>query len=113
MGRILDAGRVFHKDDKVAAAGKALFYITGTTTLKDTFSDPDLSVKNANPLTLGSDGRLPAEVFGSGSYTVRVNDINGALVWAEDDIQPNTGTAETAVTFTSGDATPTVGAGYT
>jgi len=87
MGRILDAGRVFHKDGKVAASGTATFYTTGTTTLKGTFSDAALSVANANPLTLNSEGRLPAEVFGSGSYTVTVKDVGGGSVWSEDDVR--------------------------
>jgi len=82
MGRILDAGRVFK-----APGGQAYFYTTGTTTLKATFSDAALAVQNANPLTLDAEGRLPAEVFGTGSYTVRVVDTNGALVWTEDDVR--------------------------
>lgn len=89
MGRILDAGRVYKNDvGVIAASGKAYFYTTGTTTLKLTYSDTSLSTQNANPLTLKSDGRLPAEVFGRGSYTVRVNDVNGALAWTEDDLEP-------------------------
>ena len=88
MGRILDAGRVFHKDGIPAAGGTAVFYKTGTTTKKTTHSDPAYTVDNSNPMTLGSDGRLPAETFGIGSYTIRVTDVNGALIWAENDVQP-------------------------
>jgi len=87
--RILEVGRVFKKldSDEVAAAGKAFFYETGTTTLKDTFSNVGLTATNANPMTLGSDGRLPAEAFGSGSYTARINDADGDLAWTDDDIR--------------------------
>jgi len=88
MGRILDAGRVFHKDGKVAAAGTATFYATGTTALKLTYSNAAQTVANVNPITLDSDGRLPVEVFGSGTYTVSVKNISGGSVWSEDEIEP-------------------------
>jgi len=86
MGRILDAGRVFVKDGKVAASGTATFYTSGTTNKKDTFSDSARTATNANPIILNSDGELPTEVFGSGAYTVTVKDVNGGGVWTEDDV---------------------------
>lgn len=83
--RILDPGRPFFDDDR-AAGGRVFFYSNRTTTLKTTYSDLAQTVANTNPITLDSDGRLPVEVFGHGPYTVRVNDINGDVIWDEDDI---------------------------
>jgi len=86
MGRILDAGRVFVKDGKVAAAGTASFFASGTATKKLTYSDAARKVENTNPITLNADGELPVEVFGSGAYTVTVKDVNGGAVWSEDNV---------------------------
>jgi len=83
MGRILDAGRIYE-----GIAGTLTFYTTGTTTLKATFSDSALSVQNANPLTVDADGRISEEVFGFGPYTVLHKDVNGAVLWSEDDVNP-------------------------
>lgn len=88
MGRILTPGRVFRvrTTDAVASGGSATFYESGTTTKKAIYTDLALSTQSANPVTLDSNGRLPNEVFGTGSYTVRVVDANGSLIWTEDDI---------------------------
>lgn len=89
MGRLLDPGRVFQDNNGApAASGTLTFYTTGTTTLKDTFSDSTLTTTNVNPLALGSDGRLNVEVFGTGTYTIRLADVNGATQWSEDDVRP-------------------------
>ena len=104
MGRILDAGRVYEKDGIPAASGSIYFYTNGTASAKTTYSDAALTVENDAILTLNSQGRLPAEVFGLGLYSVRVIDTNGATVWTEDDVgeapaaesyTPSGGTART------------------
>lgn len=101
MGRIFEAGRVFEDTaGRIVADGKLHFYTTNTTTRKNTFSDSAETTANANPITLGSDGRTPAEIFGSGTYTVTLKDVNGATVWSNDDVKP-ANTADAAdVTFT-------------
>lgn len=86
MGRIIAIGRVWHKDGKVAAAGTATFFASGTATKKLTYSDVARTVENVNPITLNVDGELPVEVFGSGAYTVTVVDVNGGSVTSENDV---------------------------
>lgn len=56
------------------------FYITGTTTRTNTYSDAGLTSANANPVTLGSDGRIP-EIFTTQVRTKCVfKDVNGATI---------------------------------
>lgn len=87
--RLLDPGRVF-KDaaGNILSGGTVTFYTTGTTTLLATYSDISQATQNANPITIDSDGRLPVEVFGSGTYSIRVADSNGTTIWTENDIAP-------------------------
>lgn len=85
--RLFEAGRVFETDDhQPVAAGRLFFYSNGTTTLKAVYTDAAKTIQAANPLTLNSNGRLPYDVFGDGLYSVRLNDVNGDVVWSEDDV---------------------------
>src|SRR6185312_7220983 len=59
--------------------GTVAFYIPGTTTFKDTFSDDALTVLNTNPVPLDAAGR--ASVWGSGSYRQIVKDALGNTIW--------------------------------
>lgn len=61
------------------AGGTVTFYVPNTTTPKDTWSDPDETTLNDNPLTLDSSGE--AIIYGSGSYRQIVKDANGNLIW--------------------------------
>lgn len=47
------------------------YYVVGTTTREDTFTTAALTVANSNPVTLGSDGRIP-EIFFSQTRMKRV-----------------------------------------
>lgn len=49
----------------VGSGYKLFFYETGTTTLKTTYSDEDLTVANTNPIILNSAGRPDVDVWGS------------------------------------------------
>jgi hypothetical protein len=49
----------------VGSGYKLFFYETGTTTLKTTYSDEDLTVANTNPIVLNSAGRPNVDVWGS------------------------------------------------
>lgn len=61
------------------------FYETGTLTLKDTYSDVDLSVANENPLTLNSLGSAPTEIWlGEGAYRAILRTPSGGTVWDRD-----------------------------
>ena len=45
------------------SGAQLFFYRVGTSTKKDTYSDSDKTIANANPLVLDSAGRLPSDVF--------------------------------------------------
>jgi microcystin-dependent protein len=61
------------------AGGSITFYVPGTTTLKDTWSDAGQTVLNSNPLLL--DGNGSATIYGAGTYRQVVKDRNGNLLW--------------------------------
>lgn len=77
----------FLDDGSVNAGGSITFYETDLTTLKDTFSDPDLTVPNSNPVLLDADGRLSTDVWGSGVYGAVLKDSLGTIIETRNNIQ--------------------------
>jgi len=61
------------------ASGTVTFYIPGTTTLKNTWSNSSQTILNTNPVVLDSGGR--AVIYGSGAYRQVVKDQNGNVIW--------------------------------
>jgi len=91
MPRLYYAGKVFDDGSgQPNAAGTVTVYENGTTTLATVYTDAALSTQAANPLTLGSDGRLPTDVYVgfADRYTVLVKDSDDAQVYSEDDAAP-------------------------
>lgn len=76
---------------------KLFFFITGTSTDKDTFSD-QAGTLNTNPVIADGDGVFP-EIWIDGSYKVRLTDKNDVQAWEEDPIIGGTGSAATPVVF--------------
>jgi len=66
-------------DGKPYAGGQVFHYVPGTTTLKDTYQDPDGTILNTNPLTLDSAGR--AIIFGTGAYRQILFDNAMNKIW--------------------------------
>jgi len=66
---------------QIAANGSLEFYNAGgTTTERDTWSDPDLTTLNTNPIPLGPDARSPVPIFCDGDYTVVLKNSLGAVI---------------------------------
>ncbi|PYE21327.1 pectate lyase-like protein [Paraburkholderia silvatlantica] len=61
------------------SGGSVYFYIPGTTTPKNTWQDPNLTVLNTNPVILNANGQ--AIIWGSGEYRQQVYDAVGNLIW--------------------------------
>lgn len=61
------------------ASGTVTFYVPGTTTLKNTWSNSSQTILNTNPVVLDSGGR--AVIYGSGAYRQVVKDQNGNVIW--------------------------------
>ena len=79
----------FDDAGNVLAGGKLYFYDTGTTTLKNTYSDSDLTTPNTNPVILDGEGRVATgdgEIFLSGDYNVHLFDSNDVQVWERDPV---------------------------
>ncbi len=83
----------FLDDGTLASAGRMKFYVNKDySTLKDTYSQPDNTVPNTNPLSLDGHGRMPP-CFGEGLYSVKFyaydpaqpNNL-GTLQWTRDDV---------------------------
>lgn len=85
-------------------AGQLFFYLTGTDTPLDTFSDVDLTVPNANPVVSDSSGHFPSIWLSqTQAYKVRFftpnttttpstpADPQGVQVWTRDPVGPAAG----------------------
>ena len=71
------------------ALGNLYYYVAGTTTLQDTYSDAAGTVANTNPLVLDASGRLDADVYlGSSANYKEVLTTASATVspWPDDNI---------------------------
>jgi hypothetical protein len=68
------------------ASGKVYYYIPSTTTFKNTYQDPALSILNTNPIQLDANGQCIA--YGEGSYRQQVYDVNNNLIWDQESDAP-------------------------
>ena len=66
---------------EILDAGTLHFYIEDTTTPKNTWSDPALTILNSNPVDLDASGRANVGIWLDGNYSVVLKDSLGATVW--------------------------------
>lgn len=84
-GRFYDPNPVYTTNNGEPVAGGSLqFYQQGTTTPKGTWSDQALTIPNSNPVLLDSSGRANVNIWLDGSYSVRLLDSLGAVIWTRD-----------------------------
>ncbi len=85
-GRFYDPNPVYFDtlSNQPVAGGFLQFYDQGTTNPRMTWSDQGLTIPNTNPVPLDSSGRANVNIWLSGSYTVRLTDILGAVIWTRD-----------------------------
>lgn len=69
---------------KPCAGGSIEFCELGTSDLKDTWSDPEQSIPNENPVPLDSSGRTDTSIWLDGAYTVTLRDGDDVVVWTRD-----------------------------
>jgi len=72
-------------DIKAVPGGLLNFFITGTTTRLDTFSDVLGTIVNTNPVVLDAAGRIPA-IFIDGTYRVTFTNKDGVQIWERDPV---------------------------
>jgi hypothetical protein len=66
-------------DGNPYAGGTIATYVTGTSTPKETWLDPDRVALNTNPIVLDSAGRC--QMWGDGDYRLILRDALGNLIW--------------------------------
>ena len=64
------------------------FFSSGTATPLDTFSEPTLSIPNANPVVANAGGLFGAIFLQQQLYKVMLTDANGDEIWTEDPVAP-------------------------
>ena len=68
-------------DGSVNAGGSLTFLEADLSAEKDTWSDPDMTVLNANPVLLDAAGRTVTDVWGDGEYGIEMRDALGVVKW--------------------------------
>lgn len=75
-------------DNGAPLSGATLdFYVTGTSTRKDTFSDAALTTANANPVVADSAGRFGDIFLAAGDYKARLSCSDGTVIWTTDPVE--------------------------
>jgi len=78
-------------DGTPAASWKVNFYVAGTSTRKDTYTDYTENTSNANPVIL--DARGEADIWPTGAYKVVLTDENDVTIWTVDNWGSGEGSA--------------------
>lgn len=91
MGRLFPPAAQFTDGTEATpvVSGSLLFSDSGTNTAKAVFSDAALAVSLGSTVNLDSEGRMPNDAFGSGSYRVRCYsgpNGTGTLHWTKDEV---------------------------
>lgn len=102
MARYSNPFSQYSSGNVALAGGKLFFFITGTSTPKDTFSDVDRTVPNTNPVLLDANGVIPAIFLSEDSlYKVILQDKDGV----QKDETDNVGEVPPEGQFSDWDAT--------
>jgi hypothetical protein len=81
----------FTKTGTLCSGCKLYSFVTGTVTPLPTYTDSSGAVQNTNPITMGSDGRPPQEIWlGAFAYDITLKDSFGAAIYTVKNISvPN------------------------
>lgn len=85
-----------------AALGYLRFYESGTTTDKAVYSDAGLSQSSGARVDLDSAGRTESDVWGDGSYRVRLYGADDVMIAEADDVEVAGGTGTTIPAMVDG-----------
>jgi hypothetical protein len=80
------------------SGGKVYFYIVGTSTPKDTYSDAAFTVPNDNPVILDSRGE--ADIYVDGAYKIILKDADDVEIWTFADYEYGAESIEDPFAFT-------------
>lgn len=73
-------------DGTLNAGGSLTFFETDLTTPKNTWSDPEMTTLNANPVALDSAGRSVTDIWGDGEYGVVLKNQLGVTIWTRNNV---------------------------
>jgi len=93
---IMPIVQVFDGNGTPYPYAKLYFYATGTSNLKDTYSDDTFTSANSNPILSDSAGRFIANIFlntQAGRYKVILKDQNDTIIWTKDPVGLETTTS--------------------
>lgn len=95
-GRFYDPNPVYFDilSNQPVAGGFLQFYDQGTTNPRMTWSNQALTIPNTNPVPLDSSGRANVNIWLSGSYSVRLTNSLGAVIWTRDVSDGSAGQAQ-------------------
>jgi len=87
----------FTNDGQVLADGSLTFSDSGTTDLRDTWSDPGMTTPNPNPVPLDGAGRPDVDTWGDGAYRVVLKDSDGVTIVTLDNVSGPQGIPDPAL----------------
>jgi hypothetical protein len=76
---------VMGTDGQPSAGAKAYFYLSGTSTPQNVYSDAALTTPRSNPVEADADGVLPPIYFAAVNYRVLITDANGVTIYPATD----------------------------
>lgn len=101
--RILNQFPVFFGLTGLLAVGAELrFYEAGTTDPKSVYGNKALTIDNGPVIAIGTDGRTAVDIWGDGSYRVRLYAADGTLIDEADDVEIAGGDAATIPALVDG-----------
>ena len=80
-------------DGTVNAGGSLSFFDTDLTTPRNTWSDPDKTTLNPNPVVLDAAGRAATDIWLDGAYGVVLKDADGVVIWTRNNVELPGGTS--------------------
>jgi len=90
----------FDKNGNPLNSGTIEFFSPSTNFQKDTFSNPELTNKNSNPVVLDGEGRA-RNIFLDGEYKIRLKDKEGRLIDEADPINDVLNLTSSGLSFLS------------
>ena len=85
--------QVSDNNGKPISGAKLTFYTSGTSSLKNTYSDAGLTVANSNPVVCDSAGRVGDIFLALGDYKVVVQDASGVTIRTVDPVPGDSSSA--------------------
>lgn len=87
----------FTNDGRVLAGGSLTFSDSGTTDPRETWSDPEQTTANPDPVPLDGAGRPDVDIWGEGSYRVVLSDADGTPIVTFDNVSGPQGIPDPAL----------------